>query len=67
MDATPWQNGFNAGRLGKPLEACPYQAGSMEAWQWSYGFVEGCSKPLRSVTDQRAEGEDTGCSVGRTS
>lgn len=58
MDEQAWQIGFDAGRLGKPLESCPYPPESAEAWAWSSGYIEGKTKPLGSVPSGNAGKSD---------
>jgi ribosome modulation factor len=41
MDQKAWQEGYDAGKRGEPVSACPYRARTAEGWSWSSGFVEG--------------------------
>jgi hypothetical protein len=40
QDREAWQQGFDAGARGARA-ACPYSAGTVEAWSWQAGFTEG--------------------------
>lgn len=52
MDAEAWREGFRAGkRLSQPRP--PYGSGTLEAWSWHRGFIEGVAQRLgRSYSDQ---------------
>ena len=41
MDQNAWQEGYDAGKRGERVSACPYRARTAEGWSWSSGFVEG--------------------------
>jgi hypothetical protein len=43
QSASAWRAGFTAGAAGAPGR-CPAPAGSVEAWSWVSGYVEGKSK-----------------------
>ena len=51
MNNRPWQNGFLAGRLSKPLEACPYWG--FEVWEWISGYVDGRAVSSPITADSR--------------
>ena len=40
-DARCFYEGQRAGRLGQPLHALPYQAGTVESGSWVDGWIEG--------------------------
>jgi hypothetical protein len=44
QDRQAWQAGFVAGECGRLHTSCPYGAGSVEAWSWCSGHVEGRAK-----------------------
>jgi hypothetical protein len=35
-----WREGFHSG-LMRTDRRCPYQTGTVEAWSWRSGFIEG--------------------------
>lgn len=40
QDPKAWREGFDAGVAGE-ARACPYAAGTIEAWSWQSGKIEG--------------------------
>ncbi|TDN58865.1 hypothetical protein [Paraburkholderia sp. BL10I2N1] len=57
MNTTPWQKGFAAGRLGKPLDTCPYF--DCAVWEWICGYLDGQAKRLRLVNDHPVNRESS--------
>jgi hypothetical protein len=41
MPLTPWNEGFEAGRVG--IQTCPYPVGTSAGWAWSSGYIEGAA------------------------
>jgi hypothetical protein len=44
MDVNAWQEGFDAGFSGQRLSSCQHHVGSVQAWSWSSGYIEGKAK-----------------------
>ena len=40
QDRAAWDAGFRAGAAGERAK-CPYRHGTVEAWSWQAGYVEG--------------------------
>jgi hypothetical protein len=41
MSVVPWNEGFEAGRVG--IQTCPYPVGTSAGWAWSSGYIEGAA------------------------
>ena len=41
LDEQAWDAGFNDGKQGKPLQACPYAPGTIQSWSWVSAYIEG--------------------------
>jgi hypothetical protein len=44
QSSTAWQAGYAAGAAGLPVTRCPALAGSIAAWSWCAGHVEGAAE-----------------------
>jgi ribosome modulation factor len=40
QDQKAWDEGFHVGKDGQ-ADQCPYPTGSVEAWSWHSGWMEG--------------------------
>jgi hypothetical protein len=45
QSTSEWQAGFAAGAAGEPGR-CPARAGSIAAWSWHSGYVEGAAQRM---------------------
>jgi hypothetical protein len=48
LDPKAWDEGFQAGAQGQP--ACPYRAGTAEAFAWRSGYIEGAAGKREGLT-----------------
>jgi hypothetical protein len=45
MDTNAWDEGFRAGQRLHSLQP-PYDSGTLEAWSWHRGFIEGAARRM---------------------
>jgi hypothetical protein len=53
LDTDAYRQGYLAGRRGNAEEVNPYQPGTGERVAWAIGHVDGGSKRLRIIRDDR--------------
>lgn len=57
QDRAAWDAGFRAGAAGERTK-CPYRHGTVEAWSWEAGFIEGKASRRNPARKPEADEDD---------